>query len=284
MKLTSVLLISSLSVALAACGGAPKKIPALEEARASYQAASANSDIVRFAPEELDAAKTALVKADRSWKRNVDKAITIQHANVVSKRVDVARLIAQRNQADQQLESMAGERQQAQLNIRSKELDRDRALLEKERIAAEQARDEAAELKRQMAELQAEATERGMVLTLGDVLFDVNEASLKPGAMHNIDKIADFMQNHPEKTVQIEGHTDSMGDDGYNKQLSEARANAVRLALLERGVSGQRVSTQGFGEALPVASNDDRSGRQQNRRVEVIFPNDKANVVEAYGQ
>jgi len=282
MKLSQVLLISSLSAALVACGGTPKKIPALEEARASYQAASSDPATVRYAPEELNSAKAALAEADRNWKRKVDKSIVIHHANVASKRVDVARLIAQRNQADESLESMSGERQQAQLNIRAKELDRDRALLEQERLAAEKARDEAAELKRQMAELQAEQTDRGMVLTLGDVLFDTDEATLKPGAMHNMDKIANFMRNHDDKTVQIEGHTDSVGAEDYNQKLSQARANAVRVALMGRGVEGHRISIQGFGEALPVASNDNRSGRQQNRRVEVIFPND--NVVEAYGQ
>ncbi len=280
MKLNTTLLCVSLAALLTACGGAPKKIPELERARAEYQAASADEATVRYASDELDAAKVSLTAAERNYKRGEKTSTTVHHATLAQKRIDLAKLIVERNLADETLSSMDKERQQAQLDLRSKEITEKRLLLEQERVNAERAKLEAEALKQQMAELQAQQTERGMVLTLGDVLFDVNEATLKPGAERNIDNIANFMQEHPEKSVQIEGHTDSMGDDGYNMQLSENRANAVRQALVLRGVESYRISTRGFGETLPVASNDNQSGRQQNRRVEVIFPNVASNVVE----
>jgi len=284
MKKTQLLFCASMLAVLTACGGAPKKNLALEDARAEYLSASADENVVRYAPLELDAAKEALDEAHRGWKKGVQTSTTDHHANVATKRIDIARLIAERNQADEQLESMAGERKQVQLDLRSKEVNQKRLLLEQERVNSERARLEAASLKEQMAKLEAEKTERGMVLTLGDVLFDVGEATLKPGAERKIDNIADFMHSHSEKTVLIEGHTDSMGEEAYNLQLSEARANSVRLALVSRGIQSHRISTQGFGESLPVVSNDDRSGRQRNRRVEVIFPNQANNVVENYAE
>jgi len=280
MNTMKTVLCVSLLAALTACGGAPKKIPQLEQAQADYQAASADEDVVRYAPGELDQAKVALDQAVLNWKKKRTKSTTIHHANVASKRIEIARLVADRNASEESLNSMDGERQQVQLDLRSKEITEKRLLLEQERVSATRARMEADALKREMAELKAKETERGMVLTLGDVLFDLNEATLKPGAERNIDKIADFMNKHPEKIVKIEGHTDSMGDDAYNLQLSNARADSVRQALVLRGVEAYRVSTQGFGETLPVASNDNRSGRQQNRRVEVIFPNGGSQVVE----
>ncbi len=272
---------------LTACGGAPKKIPELEQARSQYRSASSDEQIVRYATEELNDANTALQAAEKNFKHGDQTEATVHHATLALKRIDLARLIAERNEAESSLQTMDKERQQAQLKLRADEIDQKRKQLEQERINAELAKSEAeaakaeAELlKKQVAELQAKQTERGMVLTLGDVLFAVNEATLKPGAERNIEKIADFMDNQPDQTVVIEGHTDSMGDAGYNLQLSENRANSVKQALVQRGIDKYRISTQGFGETLPVASNDDRAGRQRNRRVEVIFPKPVNNVVE----
>lgn len=119
--------------------------------------------------------------------------------------------------------------------------------------------------------MRAKPTPRGMVLTLGDVLFDVNKSTLKPGAYVTIDRLAEALKGAPDQQVIIEGHTDSTGADAYNQQLSQARAQAVQAALLERGVRPDQVQAVGKGESFPVASNDNAAGRQQNRRVEMIF-------------
>lgn len=123
-----------------------------------------------------------------------------------------------------------------------------------------------------LQELQAKQTDRGMVLTLGDVLFDTNKSTMNSGAMAKMDRIAAFMQAYPDRQVKIEGHTDNTGEDDYNQMLSLQRANAVMAALTDRGIGAGRISTHGLGEAQPVASNDSASSRQLNRRVEMVFP------------
>lgn len=113
-----------------------------------------------------------------------------------------------------------------------------------------------------------------MVLTLGDVLFDSGRSGLTAGAMRTIDRIAEFMAGNPGRRILIEGHTDGVGSDAYNKTLSEQRARAVRNALGERGISLERIEAVGLGETVPIASNDDEAGRQRNRRVELVFSSD----------
>ena len=112
-----------------------------------------------------------------------------------------------------------------------------------------------------------------MVLTLGDVLFDTGKSTLKPGALRTLDKLASFLQKNPEQKIRIEGHTDSVGSEESNIALSQRRADAVRQALLDKGVSEAQMEATGLGEAYPVASNNTKAGKQQNRRVEVLFLN-----------
>ncbi|HEX7970538.1 MAG TPA: OmpA family protein, partial [Stellaceae bacterium] len=120
--------------------------------------------------------------------------------------------------------------------------------------------------------LAARATGQGLVLTLGDILFDTGRAELKPGAAPTIKRLADFLQRHPDRTVLIEGYTDSTGSTEINRWLSEERAQAVRAALIGQGMDPSRIQARGRGAADPVASNDTAAGRQQNRRVEISFP------------
>ena len=262
------------SLALGACASAPQKIDSLEQARSSYARAAEDPAVARHAPKELDAAKAALEKAERLYAEEEDRADIDFQADLASKRVRTAEMIASGREADRRIEDAKLERQRAQLEMRESELDRSKAEIE-------QARKEAEELKRQMADLQAQQTERGMVLTLGDVLFEVGEAELAPGAARNIDKIAGFMNEYPERTAIVEGHTDSMGDPDFNMDLSRERAWSVRQALVARGVDGSRISTQGYGMTIPVASNSSSAGRAQNRRVEVIFPDAPGQVSES---
>lgn len=113
-------------------------------------------------------------------------------------------------------------------------------------------------------------TTRGLVISLSDILFDINKASLKPGASANVGRIATILRQYPDKQIVVEGHTDATGSDSYNQKLSEDRAASVREALVAGGVDASKITSQGFGESTPVASNDNAAGRQQNRRVEII--------------
>jgi len=243
---------------LSACGGAPKQIDALESARAAYKSASAKEIVVKHAASELDDARVALASADKIHKKDGKKGHTEHYAYVASKKVKIAELIAQRKEDDARLSTMNLERQRVQLDARSKEVDR--------------AREETLAMQRQLEDMQAQVTERGIVATLGDVLFDIGEASLKASSAANMDKIASFMKSYPDRSAVVEGHTDNMGDDDFNLDLSRERAFSVQAALVARGIAGSRITTKSLGEASPIADNNTSAGRQKNRRVEVIFP------------
>lgn len=152
--------------------------------------------------------------------------------------------------------------------------------LEAARLEAERAQARIAEQEEQLKTLNAKKTDRGLVVTLGDVLFGVNKAELTPGGMRNVQKLADFLKQYETRKLLIEGHTDSTGGDALNQALSERRADAVRVALIGMGIDAARITTRGYGKAFPVASNDTAAGRQLNRRVEVVLSEDGNDVPE----
>ena len=132
------------------------------------------------------------------------------------------------------------------------------------------------QLKQQLAELQAKITDRGLVVTLGDALFASGGADLKAEAASDLRNLIALLEEHPARTVVIEGHTDSLGAQGFNHGLSQRRADAVKAYLIARGVETRRVSSLGKGESEPVAPNHSAAGRRCNRRVEVIIANPTA--------
>ncbi|MES2932440.1 MAG: OmpA family protein [Pseudomonadota bacterium] len=136
----------------------------------------------------------------------------------------------------------------------------------------------AANLEKQLNELAAKQTERGLVITLGDVLFDTDKADLKPQGLRSVQKLGDFLKQYPKRTVRVEGFTDSTGDAQHNQDLSERRALSVRNALLAMGIGPDRIANRGYASAYPVASNDTPSNRQLNRRVEIIISEDNGKI------
>ncbi|MEX2131631.1 MAG: OmpA family protein [Pseudohongiellaceae bacterium] len=141
------------------------------------------------------------------------------------------------------------------------------------RSDADTARAETEELQRQINALNARTTDRGLVVTLGDVLFATGMSELRGGTPENLDNLANFLNRYSSRTVLIEGHTDSVGTDSSNLGLSQRRADSVQAYLVGRGVNRSRIGTSGMGESLPIADNETPTGRQQNRRVEVIISN-----------
>jgi outer membrane protein OmpA-like peptidoglycan-associated protein len=143
---------------------------------------------------------------------------------------------------------------------------------------AKDARDDAASaidraraLEARVAELTAEQTERGIVMTMRGVLFSSGSAQLQPGAERALGEVAGLLNDFPGRRVAVEGHTDSVGGEAYNRDLSQRRADSVTRFLTARGVDPSRVESRGLGEGMPVASNDAESGRQANRRVEIVL-------------
>jgi outer membrane protein OmpA-like peptidoglycan-associated protein len=175
-----------------------------------------------------------------------------------------ARMQAEKDRAE-------SERARMQAQTASADAEQARKAAEAQLAAAQAAQADSAKLQKQLAELEAKQTDRGLVLTLGDVLFDSGRAELKPGAARTVDRLATFMRDHPERSLEIEGYTDSVGSDALNMTLSQRRADAVRSSLLSRGIESSRITTSGLGKASPVASNDTAEGRQRNRRVEIVI-------------
>jgi outer membrane protein OmpA-like peptidoglycan-associated protein len=146
-------------------------------------------------------------------------------------------------------------------------------------MAAEKAEAEKAELRARLLDqlnsiLQTRDSARGLIVNMSDVLFDTGSYTLKPGAREKLAKISGIVLAHPGLTLQIEGHTDSVGTDEYNQTLSERRAGSVRDFLVQQGVPADGVTARGFGKTQPVASNDTPDGRQRNRRVELVVNGD----------
>lgn len=144
------------------------------------------------------------------------------------------------------------------------------------RRAAEEANRRLNEAVTQLRSLVAEITnlqqtQRGLVISLSDILFDVGKSTLKPGSQASIQRIAVVLTQYPQHQILVEGHTDATGGDAFNLQLSRDRASSVRTALVAGGVEAARITAEGFGESRPVASNDNAAGRQQNRRVEIVI-------------
>ena len=176
-----------------------------------------------------------------------------------------------RQDANAALAQADAERREAAMASERAEAERRDAMLARQQ--AEAARAELQAMQAMIDDLQARQTERGLVVTLGDVLFETDRAELKAGAKRNLDKLVAALREHDETTVAIEGHTDSTGSDSYNRELSERRAQSVFSYLTGQGIDRARLSTAGMGEGYPVASNDTSAGRQQNRRVEIIIQN-----------
>jgi outer membrane protein OmpA-like peptidoglycan-associated protein len=262
---------TSLSVlaitAISACTSIPNQ--SLNEAHNSFNNARNNPDINNLAPLELKDAGDTLNKADTAYS-NDEKVETVNHlAYLVSQQVSIAQESAKRKKAEAAVNSSAANRTQVQLDARTVEADTANAKVARDQV-----------LIAQLKELNAQETERGLMITLGDVLFSTNKAELKAGGVHNLQKLADFLIQYPQYKVSIEGHTDSQGSNEYNQALSERRSNAVKTALIDMTIDHNRLSIRGYGKDFPVASNGNIAGRQLNRRVEIILSDENGNIAQ----
>lgn len=239
---------------IAGCSSTPKSNATLDAAHASYQTAQADANVVKYSPIELKEAGDAINKADGALKER-EKPVVIEHlAYLAKQKVAIAQTQAQRKVAEETIKNSTAERDKALLRARTLEADRLRN------------------------ELNAKQTDRGLTISLGDVLFDTGKAQLKPGGAREVRKLAQFLQQNPQRNVSVEGFTDSRGSDDYNQTLSEHRADAVKAELVDQGIAPERVTSKGYGEAYPVADNNSSAGQQMNRRVEIVISDDGKQV------
>jgi outer membrane protein OmpA-like peptidoglycan-associated protein len=285
MKRTVAALTASSIVtllALSGCETAPKDGGLLPEARNAVAHAEADPNVSKYAATELDRARKLLTNAEGAAKdKGATDKVASHYAYLATQMARIAEQRANEQVATARIKAGEVDRQQILLSAREGEAQQAKAAAEQARGEAQnaqaqiaRAQAESQRLAAQLEELQASQTSRGIVLTLGDVLFDTGRAELKPGAARSIEQITSFLSEHPERKVQIEGFTDSQGSDDYNLELSQKRADAVAMAIIQRGIDAQRVRAMGYGEEFPKASNTDAGSRQLNRRVEIVVSND----------
>jgi len=277
---------------LAACVTAPPRSEALDQARAEVANLTQEPLAQQAAASDLVAARDALQRAEAAQQHGdslelIDHYayLALRHAQAGEARVsetnarqEVARAQTERNRIllesrtrDARIAEAQAQNAQAQAQNAQAQAQDAQAQAEIAKSQALSAQQQLADTQKQLADLQAKKTDRGVVVTLGDVLFDTGQATLKPGADLVLSRLATFMAANPQTRIIIEGHTDSRGSDDYNVGLSQRRAQAVADALAAKGVPQANVRTVGRGKAYPVASNDTPEGRLQNRRVEIIF-------------
>ena len=296
---TTTLCASLIAVGLlTACASTPPSA-ALEQARAAVSATAGDPVVNQYAPVELKDATDALARAERQWADDRDVAETDHLSYLARQRAEIAANAARARQLDASIQQAGSEADRIRLQARALEADQARlraqqaqaqALSAEQRAAQQQAAAQAAQaqaaaaqdrvraLEAQLRDMEARQTERGLLVTLGDVLFAFNKAELTAQAAPRLDKLASFLQQFPDRRLLIEGYTDSVGSDSYNQDLSDRRAQSVRDALVQRGVNSNRITVRGYGKAYPVADNASPEGRAMNRRVEIVIADEQGTL------
>jgi len=296
---------------LVGCGPSQKEMMAkdqVERAKKAYAAAKANPNVEAYAPLQLQEAGNAVQAAEKAEKeeqldemlqlgylaeRKTQYAVTVADGKVADR--DIDKLNVEKAETAARKQKLEAETAQREAEKASRQADQARAAAAVEATRAAKAKQEAEQaqmaaraeaekaarakaeadqLMKELANLKAQQTERGIVLTIGDVLFATGKADLSPDANKSVAKLADFLKKYPNRNVLIEGHTDSVGKDDYNLALSQKRADSVKARLVADGIEAGRITTVGYGKKFPVASNDTKAGKAQNRRVDVVILNE----------
>lgn len=302
-KLHKNVLVVCAVLLLSACASNPKSTPLLEQVRADYVQAQNTPKMATYAPLEMQSASEAMAQANNAAKERESIESVDKLAYLAKQKIALAVEVANRKSTESDIAGAAGVRDQVRLDQRTQQADQARMKADDAERSAQAARDAAAlaaqqknvalsneaqaqqqaaeasaknrQLEAQLAELSAKQTERGLIITLGDVLFGTDQARLNANGLAMAQRLATVLQQNPKRTVLVEGFTDSTGKTPYNQELSERRAMAVGDALLAQGVARERISQRGYGEAHPVAANDTAQNRQLNRRVEIVLSDDR---------
>lgn len=272
VKLAIAAAITSLMLGACSSIPTPEGSAAVREKLTRLQA---NQELASRAPVAIKEAEVAVRAAEVP---ESDQELARHRVYIADHKVDIAAARAQERLYESQRTGLTKASESARLDSRTREADlahRKAALAQtvadSARAETESVRLHNEELQRQLTELNARETDRGMVVTLGDVLFATGHSELNSGAIANLSKLAFFLNEYPDRVVAIEGYTDSVGSESSNFRLSQGRADSVKSYLMNQGIASNRLSTAGLGETAPVAGNDTATGRQQNRRVEVII-------------
>ncbi|WP_043310194.1 OmpA family protein [Pseudomonas sp. ML96] len=261
-----MILNGGLLLSLAVLGGCASQHSqqVLSEAEASFQQVKEDPDVLRSSPKDVIRAGESLARADRLsnyW----GSADDVEHYAYLSQRYSqIARQHTDLTLNQERLVKLELERERLQLALREAKL-----------LSAQQ---QGQWMEEQVVNLAASETDRGLVMTLGDVLFDAGRTELKASANRTILRLVQFLQINPRRSIRIEGYTDNRGDSAENLELSRARAQAVADVLVDLGIEAKRMEVKGYGEAHPLAENASSKGRAQNRRVEILISDESGKL------
>jgi len=278
MKLNHRIILSlAVAAVLSACSATPERNERLEAARAIVSEVE-QSPRAGVAAADIANARSSLDAANRLAESKVKVADMEFEATNAMLSAQIAKEKILAAEANEEIAKGTAQRQAVLLRAREREVQKSVDQASDARLDADASQARADSLETQLADLKLKRTERGLVLTLGDVLFDTGQSMLKPAAYGTLDRLAAALREQSGRRVMIEGHTDSVGSDASNQSLSERRAQSVLTALAQRGVASNQITALGKGENFPIASNDSVDGRQSNRRVELIFSEDQPRI------
>lgn len=235
-------------VLLSACSGPLPKTQSLLEAEKAYVQAKSDPAVLEYAAPQLEKANKTLQAAALAETEESMASLTY----IANAEVQTAIQTSETGTATKRFKDMSNE---------------------KDALMAQSLKQKNAQLENKLTNLEAKQTDRGLMYSLGSVLFVYGKADLQPGAAKPINQLADFMKQYPKKTMLIEGNTDSTGSASFNQKLSLKRAEFVKNALIQRGIAASRMKAIGLGQSQPIATNTTEAGRQKNRRVDVIIQN-----------
>jgi outer membrane protein OmpA-like peptidoglycan-associated protein len=275
------------------------------EARQAFQLTAQDPKVKQHASEQLYEAEQANAKMERALKRGQEESEVDHLAYLTKRHSEIAQAVADDGAMKAQIEQLGRRRDQLRIDASKAETREARsaarvaadiaarrgeeiadlrertAAAEQETVDAQQdvaaAKQEAADARQEAfamskkLELMSKENERGLVITLGDVLFQTGSASLASGAQRTLSRVAELLEAYPDRSVIVEGHTDDVGSTAYNESLSRQRAQSVTDALVADGVAASRFEVRGLGESAPAVPNTNAASRQQNRRVEIIL-------------
>lgn len=244
---------------LAACSSGPPRLnQSVEEARSAVRSVAADPDVRQFARPELDLAEDAFAEAERNWRGGNDRDVIAHWADVAQQRAAAAREAGKQRSAEEAARSAEAERQRRAVEVTAAE-------------GESAARSGSADALPALDQPIDPRMGRPITVTLGNELFAQDGTDLDRQAEPTIERVVALLRQDPSRTARIEGHSDDLGSQSRNLELSGRRGDSVRAALIARGIDARRIAVQALGDSVPVASNDTALGRARNRRVDIVI-------------
>jgi len=274
----------ALAVALASCASAPRENARLTSIESDLKSAYGDKYVAEYGHDDLSMAETSLAAARVAIQKRRDDE-TNHELTMAEGHIALGEIHGRQERAKAETIALKDRQDRIRLSARDRDVREanDRAATSRaDANAANAANDDAqaasklaeqklAAMRQQLSSYEMKITELGATLVLRDVMFDVDSAMLRAGAVNRLDPLITYLRASPEISVRVDGHTDSTGSAMHNRELSLDRANSVKRALLSNTSVSNRIETQGFGQDKPIASNETVSGREQNRRVEITL-------------